>query len=585
MSIINKVACPHCHATLKTARPLPLGKQVKCPGCSQMFTVTSEALQEAAGAASGAASSAKGGAAGPQPVADVSAIGVAPDGLSISSQPSGNRKPALILMLVGCLLFLGAGAGLAYFCFSSAKPDDSDKQASREGSNAERGSKSEKTGGKPGGTDEPSSLGAFTRETGPVSTLPEDEQKDVAQAIEHGVAWLKKAAHPTGSWNLPSGPYRPWRGTSGPYEIGYATFPGMTLLMCGVPANDPVIQHTVKFVREHADQLSATYELSLTIMFLDQLADPKDRPLIQTLALRLMAGQQASGGWGYTCPPLSPADQQKLVAVLKDLRSQDAWADIAGSISGQDKLAGNMGGAPVNDSKLVLKKPADAAALPPALKNLPLLQEQKIKETFKPDHGQTDNSNTQFALLALWIARKYDIPLDRSMTLVSRRFRTSQRENGTWGYHYERAGQYSPAMNCAGLLGLAVGHGVASDVGGKALPPLKDPAVQRALHALTEYVGTPGGKGNKASLNLYFLWSLERVAVVYNLSKFGDKDWYRWGSQILVATQAPDGHWANAGYHGASHVIDTCMALLVLKRANVVSDLTDKLQLFTDAGR
>ena len=41
--------------------------------------------------------------------------------------------------------------------------------------------------------------------------------------------------------------------------------------------------------------------------------------------------------------------------------------------------------------------------------------------------------------------------------------------------------------------------------------------------------------------NLYALWSIERVAVLYNLETIADKDWYRWASQLLVAHQQPGG--------------------------------------------
>jgi len=82
--------------------------------------------------------------------------------------------------------------------------------------------------------------------------------------------------------------------------------------------------------------------------------------------------------------------------------------------------------------------------------------------------------------------------------------------------------------------------------------------------------------------NLYFLWSLERVAVLYNLPTIGDKDWYRWGAQVLVGNQGNKGNWTNGGYVGSTSIIDTCMALLFLKRANLVKDLTAKLP-FTGA--
>ncbi len=77
--------------------------------------------------------------------------------------------------------------------------------------------------------------------------------------------------------------------------------------------------------------------------------------------------------------------------------------------------------------------------------------------------------------------------------------------------------------------------------------------------------------------NLYFLWSLERVAVLYDLPAIGDKDWYRWGAEILVANQDVAGNWIGGMYPGNSPILDTCLALLFLQRANLVKDLTSRL--------
>ena len=57
-------------------------------------------------------------------------------------------------------------------------------------------------------------------------------------------------------------------------------------------------------------------------------------------------------------------------------------------------------------------------------------------------------------------------------------------------------------------------------------------------------VGEPTGTWNSPkAINLYFLWSVERVAVLYNLPTIGKKEWYRWGAEILVANQKKDGNW------------------------------------------
>lgn len=50
-------------------------------------------------------------------------------------------------------------------------------------------------------------------------------------------------------------------------------------------------------------------------------------------------------------------------------------------------------------------------------------------------------------------------------------------------------------------------------------------------------VDWPAGEMSKHMIcpELYYLWSVERVAMLYNLQLIGQKDWYRWGADHLIA--------------------------------------------------
>src|SRR5262249_14887129 len=97
---------------------------------------------------------------------------------------------------------------------------------------------------------------------------------------------------------------------------------GLTLLECGVsPLDEPVLKAGI-VIRQAAPKITSTYELSLAILFLDRLGDPGDRPLIQGLALRLIAGQCHTGGWGYSCPEITVQDNRDLIRVLRELEKQ-----------------------------------------------------------------------------------------------------------------------------------------------------------------------------------------------------------------------------------------------------------------------
>jgi hypothetical protein len=131
-------------------------------------------------------------------------------------------------------------------------------------------------------------------------------------------------------------------------------------------------------------------------------------------------------------------------------------------------------------------------------------------------------------------------------------------------------------MTCVGLLGLAAAHGLVNEGGGAKQG--QDPRIIQGFLALIPHIGTPTGNWQQQPMaNLYYLWSVERVGVLYDLPTIGKKDWYRWGAEILVANQQQLGNWDKGGYPGASPVLDTCLALLFLKRANLAKDLGAKL--------
>jgi hypothetical protein len=489
--------------------------------------------------------------------------------------------------------------------------------------------------------------------------LPPEEQEAVNKAIDRGVVYLKRTQQKKGSWVL----------QADKHSVGYAALPGLTLLECGVSPKDPLIQKAAAFVRSRAGQLDKTYELSLGILFLDRLGEAKDEKLIQALALRLIAGQSATGGWGYKCPLLTTPLQMDLLAALRHLDppqmdmplladKQAGQPGLAGGIAknpadldpiaralgippltgtiaqtSSSSLGGNSSISPSGSTSTLDGSPPPASPPPPrrgrdclgiafladcAVENDTKAQAEKTKANngkakrakankpyVLPDHlsilpvvqdpkrqllqdpqdksealiaTTTDNSNTQFAILALWTAQRHGIPMERTLNLVVRRFITSQNGDGSWGYHYLFGGGDAerPAMTCVGLIGLAVGHGLAQPKA--AGQRIHDPRVVNGFIALNKNVGKPVEElVNQPMQNLYFLWSVERVAVLYNLPKIGDKDWYRWGAQVLITNQDDAGNWSGGQYHGNSPVLDTCLALLVLKRANLVKDLTAKL--------
>jgi hypothetical protein len=438
--------------------------------------------------------------------------------------------------------------------------------------------------------------------------LDKELQEKVNKAIDQGTAYLQRKQLANGSWE-------------NHYTTGMAALPALTLLECGVKPKDERIQKAACFVRNHARTLTAhstTYEVSLSLLFLDRLGDPADRPLIQSLALRLVAGQRADGGWTYGLPVLQPEEEKTLYIALEATRPARPDALFVKGPDGKPRLdlgvvGFDAGGKPEATTQptpnaTVLSDPRPGSTLPfpgsrprkqaapeeikkalhnlpKRLKNVPALQPGDNKGGGHFMGQRPDNSNTQFATLALWAAARHDLPLERSLALLAQRFRKSQRRDGGWDY--TPGHRTGPAMTGAGLLGLAVGLGLAASdprLKGK----VKDDAIENGLNELSGHIGKALGadafrRGGRRALlrneiHLYFLWTVERVGVLYNLRKIGDKDWYPWGAEMLVDGQKEDGSWQRGGYPGSGRMVDTCFALLFLRRANLATDLTKKLE-------
>lgn len=417
--------------------------------------------------------------------------------------------------------------------------------------------------------------------------LTQDERDRIDRAVNLGVQYLRRTQGLFGTWSAD---------IEAEHAVGFAALPGLALLEAGVPAKFQEIQKVADFLRnyyqkdrpvddQHLEYRRQTYDLSLAILFLDRLGDPKDRKLIEELAVRLMAGQTASGGWSYRCPLFSDKQHQQILTALRQPR-------------------------------------AALPRLPAALATLPMFrQAAKLLVEDPPDKrqtiwGTTDNSNTQFAILALWRARKYNLPMERTLQLMVQRFDRSQNKDGTWHYNYihggTRDGGKTPGpMTCVGLLGLAVGHGIMNeptvaateiaaalglpgarpalpsglltafkiDEAARAKTKVKlDPKILNGFVALGKLIDGPKGEFHQIEKNdFYYLWSVERVAALYGLGSIGDKDWYRWGVEILLDHQFPDGHWQvpKDGNKDDPYVpINTAFALLFLKQVNLARDLT-----------
>jgi hypothetical protein len=374
---------------------------------------------------------------------------------------------------------------------------------------------------------------------------------DVPTAIKNGVAYLRSLQKEDGTW---------------PHEdIGATALAALTLLECGAAAEDPAVVKAAQAVRRRSIRLTHTYSLSLVLLFLDRLDDPRDLPIIRSLGARLLHGQNAAGGWTYSCPRLEKPEMRRLTALLDLPANRGAVADPARGLLPEEPVT----------KDIQMKNERIRKGEPPSVHEI-----------------SGDNSNTQFATLALWVARRNGVAVKKAVAQVGKRFQTTQAPTGGWGYV---GPQPTATMTCAGLLGLAIAQGSANEAAyradfsrlhkdprlakPKAMPdPLKDSAISAGLAALASVLDT----GTQTSIqrppedDFYFWWSVERVAVAFDLTTIGKVDWYAQGTANLLRQQKPDGRWV--GIYKDFGGADTCFALLFLQRANLAQDLTFSLR-------
>jgi hypothetical protein len=457
----------------------------------------------------------------------------------------------------------------------------------------------------------------------PVRAVDKD---DINRAIDKGVDALRQLQQPGGTW-----PHQ---------HIGATALAGLTLVECGAKEDDKAVQLAADAVRKASITLTHTYSIALSILFLDRLGEEDDVPLIESLMVRLLAGQDMTGGWTYDCPSISAAEVKRLRAKLgerKELagrrelpksRPKRTEKDLSPEIREQLRaLERGQSLSPPGRAAPGGPPPGFPPGGPPPQRRPDDPRPDRVPPGVPPGGfpppgppggggppggipfmgTPSDNSNTQFAALALWVGRRHGLPVEKAITKLDRRFRSTQMDDGGWSYNGLRPGPSMPmmagmpglgstaSMTCAGLLTLAIADGATLEYLKERKPDAKLPDISADKHLLKGLAALGGVIDNPKSLKpqlppqarpsaplpdaarrvggrtYYFLWSMERVAVALALDTIGKKDWYGWGAEILLENQESNGFWL--GEYGGCGA-DTCFALLFLKRANLARDLT-----------
>jgi Domain of unknown function (DUF4159) len=226
------------------------------------------------------------------------------------------------------------------------------------------------------------------------------------------------------------------------------------------------------------------------------------------------------------------------------------------------------------------RQPEDRAQIQ---KNVDWLLETRLPDgwTYGKKSGapEPDNSNTQYALLALHEAIGAGIKVpEKDLQAIRQMYLKSQR-NGGWWYNSKQLNT-TETMTAGGLCGL-ISTGMDLAVGKAKLLPdgsaencgvyVDNEPITQALEWLGDHFPDPltePGATEKLHSPYYFLYGIERVGRLSGQRFLGGHDWYEIGCRYLVDRQQPDGHWEGRGGTQLDgwDVVATSFSLLFLAR-------------------
>ena len=241
----------------------------------------------------------------------------------------------------------------------------------------------------------------------------------------------------------------------------------------------------------------STYVVSLKVLALAS-ADPKRYAgAIQSGADWLAEHQTATGAWGYGTPPP---------------------AALAGA---------KVGGA---------------------------LEQARSEAEIRRQYERPDASNSQFALLALAEADRAGAAVSQEVwRRADRHFRAVQLTGGGWSYVHQAAspGEAYGSITAAVAAGLYLCHERLAGAEPEATTDERLAVLEKGVGWVADHYTLRENPNRSLAWYYFWLYSLERLGVISGRRTFGDHDWFREGTAVLVRGQRSDGRWTDRLYHDA----------------------------------
>lgn len=397
----------------------------------------------------------------------------------------------------------------------------------------------------------------------PARAFTDDE---VNAAVDKGVQWLRGRQDADGSFK------DHWAGQN--YKTGETALALLAMLKCGAKPDDPQVARGFDWLL--AQPLQRTYEVSVSVLALEarytpdekasiasqdplasqirqrfgRIASPRDRDWLARAVEFLVAQQDRSGQWkypGFGDPDVSNA--QFAVLALKAARRMSARVPREAFALVADYLIKNQ----ETSGPEVPQFSVPAADQP--IQGLHDRRQREREAKRERERRRTGDPGTRTR--------------DADEVAETTRTRQPMRARG-WGYRPGHGTRGS--MTAAGVAMLVIVKDELEQEPAYAerLSAQVDQALRDGAAWLAQRFRADANPGAEPDWLFYYLYTLERAGTLLALDRFGARDWYHEGAEVILRSQQGDGRIT----HGTSGQVDgelagTCLALLFLKRSTV----------------
>ena len=371
-------------------------------------------------------------------------------------------------------------------------------------------------------------------------------KEQVDKAVTKGVTWLKKRQDGDGSWGVLGGGNKAYgggamQGKGYEHPAGPTSLALYTLLKCKCSPKDPVVLKGFRWLQDkNHDKPDGSYEVSMLLLAVCATADQSKTTKASEKNAAKMTLSGAMRGWAQT-----------LVNLLIDKHEKRGWR-------------------------------------------------YQVKGAPPTPGGPEDISSTQLASLALFSAHRLGIKVKSNIWEDILSFSLDQQEDSGPEVEYEDPVTKKPSkwqargfsylkemsdpdfnhpvgsMTACGVGNLMMSRFILTDGGKKRADWDKRPDAEKVQKAVNDGLAwlianwSPFDnpkKGNVDVYHMYWLYSFERMMDLIEMQRVGKHMWYSEMGQQILDKQAENGHWDTGTTHEPQDVLDTCFALLFLKRA------------------